>query len=57
MATKKLQKFKAVVIGETQFGKSFKRTIIVKGNTARQAFSKLKYSNDVVDIISFRKVN
>ena len=53
---KKLRKFKARVFGETQFGKTFNRTIIVKGETARKAYTSLKNDNSVIEITSFKEI-
>ena len=52
----KVRKFKAKIYGETQFGKTFNRTVIVKGKNARKVYSELKNKNDVIDIESFREI-
>ena len=50
------RKFKAMIVGENQFGKMFKRTLIVVGETARRSYSELKGKNDVLEIISFKEI-
>ena len=53
---KKLRKFKAYIYGEDQNGNTYQKYTTIYGKTPRQAYSKLKSENGVIDIEYFKEI-